>query len=104
MYLSDCQAPVKFGLRGYNQVYFTPAVFVLTQPHLCSVRNSMSYLRPGRGPENRRSVFYTGSNNSAEEWELVDAPPKDFLEPKPHPDTHRRKHFPRRLIHPLSSV
>lgn len=49
----------------------------------------MSYLRPGRGGENRRSVFYT-SNSSAEDWELVDAPPKDFPEQKPHPDTHRR--------------
>lgn len=48
----------------------------------------MSYLRGGRGGENRRSVFYTGNNN-AEEWELVDAPPKDFPEQKP-PDTHRR--------------
>ncbi|XP_076026582.1 TBC1 domain family member 2B [Genypterus blacodes] len=45
------------------------------------LRNSMSYLRPGRGGENRRSVFYTGS--SAEEWELVDHPPKDVA------DTHR---------------
>ncbi|KAM9855042.1 TBC1 domain family member 2B [Aulostomus maculatus] len=52
------------------------------------LRNSMSYLRPGRGGENRRSVFYTG-NSSTEEWELVDAPPKDFPEQKPHPDTHR---------------
>ncbi|XP_011605682.2 TBC1 domain family member 2B isoform X2 [Takifugu rubripes] len=51
------------------------------------LRNSMSYLRAGRGGENRRSVFYTGNNN-AEEWELVDAPPKDFPEQKP-PDTHR---------------
>ncbi len=49
----------------------------------------MSYLRQGRGGENRRSVFYTG-NSSTEEWELVDAPPKDFPEQKPHPDTHRR--------------
>lgn len=48
----------------------------------------MSYLR-GRGGENRRSVFYTGASN-AEEWELVDAPPKDFTEQKPS-DTHRRK-------------
>lgn len=48
----------------------------------------MSYLR-GRGGENRRSVFYTGSSN-AEEWELVDAPPKDLTEQKP-PDTHRRR-------------
>uniref|UniRef100_H3CSK7 TBC1 domain family member 2B n=1 Tax=Tetraodon nigroviridis TaxID=99883 RepID=H3CSK7_TETNG len=37
------------------------------------LRNSMSYLR-GRG----------------EEWELVDAPPKDFTEQKP-PDAHRRE-------------
>ncbi|XP_037622980.1 TBC1 domain family member 2B [Sebastes umbrosus] len=53
------------------------------------LRNSMSYLRPGRGGESRRSVFYTQSSHSAEEWELVDAPPKDFPEQKHHPDTHR---------------
>lgn len=47
----------------------------------------MSYLRAGRGGENRRSVFYTG-NSSAEEWELVDAPPKGFPEQKP--EAHRR--------------
>ncbi|KAK2842296.1 hypothetical protein Q5P01_012496 [Channa striata] len=52
------------------------------------LRNSMSYLRPGRGGENRRSVFYT-SNHSADEWELVDAPTKDFPEVKHHSDTHR---------------
>ncbi|XP_041651672.1 TBC1 domain family member 2B [Cheilinus undulatus] len=52
------------------------------------LRNSMSMLRPGRGGESRRSVFYTG-NSSTEEWELVDAPPKDFPEVKHHPDTHR---------------
>ncbi|KAF7663225.1 hypothetical protein LDENG_00216100 [Lucifuga dentata] len=51
------------------------------------LKNSMSYLRPGRGGENRRSVFYT--SNNAEEWELVDPPPKDISEPKPHPDTYR---------------
>lgn len=69
----------------------------------CSVRNSMSYLRPGRGGENRRSVFYTG-NSSAEEWELVDAPPKDFPEQKHHPDAHRRTPTPCFLIHPMASV
>uniref|UniRef100_A0A673CQY2 Rab-GAP TBC domain-containing protein n=1 Tax=Sphaeramia orbicularis TaxID=375764 RepID=A0A673CQY2_9TELE len=55
------------------------------------LRNSMSYLRPGRGGESRRSVFYTGNSNSSstEEWELVDAPPKDFSDSKHHPDTHR---------------
>ncbi|XP_077372958.1 TBC1 domain family member 2B [Festucalex cinctus] len=53
------------------------------------LRNSMSYLRPGRGGDSRRSVFYTGNNSSADEWELVDAPPKDFLEHKPHPEVHR---------------
>lgn len=51
------------------------------------IRNSMSHLRTGRGGENRRSVFYTGSN--PEDWELVDAPPKDSPEPKPPPDIHR---------------
>ena len=49
----------------------------------------MSYLRQGKGAENRRSVFYAG-NNSTEEWELVDAPPKDFIEQKSQPDTLRR--------------
>ncbi|KAM4573148.1 TBC1 domain family member 2B isoform 2-T2 [Odontesthes bonariensis] len=54
------------------------------------LRNSMSYLRQGRAGENRRSVFYTTNNNSgSEEWEMVDAPPKDFPEQKHHPDTHR---------------
>ncbi|XP_014902973.1 TBC1 domain family member 2B [Poecilia latipinna] len=53
------------------------------------LRNSMSNLRPGR-VENRRSVFYTGNHNSSsEEWEMVDAPPKDFTEQKPHLDTQR---------------
>ncbi|XP_035520590.1 TBC1 domain family member 2B [Morone saxatilis] len=64
--------PLNFSLRNFGT----------------EIRNSMSYLRPGRGGENRRSVFYTG-NSSAEEWELVDAPPKDFPEQKHHPDTHR---------------
>ncbi|KAM8893153.1 TBC1 domain family member 2B [Spinachia spinachia] len=61
------------------------------------LRNSMSYLRPGRGGVSRRSMFYTNSTNSntttssssAEEWELVDAPTKDSPEQKPHTDTHR---------------
>ncbi|KAJ8248748.1 hypothetical protein GJAV_G00227310 [Gymnothorax javanicus] len=58
------------------------------------LRNSMSQLRPGRGGEGRRSVFYTGSN---EDWELVDHPAKDLQEqmavhdvPKKHnSDPHR---------------
>ncbi|KAL6106721.1 tbc1d2b [Pungitius sinensis] len=53
------------------------------------LRNSMSYLRQGRGAESRRSLFYTNSNSSAEEWELVDAPTKDSPEQKRHTDTHR---------------
>ncbi|XP_051808342.1 TBC1 domain family member 2B [Acanthochromis polyacanthus] len=54
------------------------------------LRNSMSILRPGRAGENRRSVFYTSNNNSsADEWEMVDAPSKDFPDQKPHSDTHR---------------
>uniref|UniRef100_A0A8D3CF81 TBC1 domain family member 2B n=1 Tax=Scophthalmus maximus TaxID=52904 RepID=A0A8D3CF81_SCOMX len=52
------------------------------------LKNSMSYLRQGRGAESRRSVFYIG-NNSTEEWELVDAPHKDFAEQKHHPNAHR---------------
>lgn len=60
----------------------------------------MSYLRAGRGGENRRSVFYTGNNLSggggggAEEWELVDAPAKDFPEHKNPGDTHRSMSTP----------
>lgn len=56
------------------------------------LRNSMSYLRQGsRGGESRRSVFYTSSNSSvsAEDWELLDAPPKDFSDSKHHHDSHR---------------
>ncbi|XP_015252770.1 PREDICTED: TBC1 domain family member 2B [Cyprinodon variegatus] len=49
------------------------------------LRNSMSNLRPGRA-ENRRSVFYTGNS---EEWELVEAPPKDFPDQKHHLETQR---------------
>lgn len=60
---------------------------------LLSLRNSMSNLRPGRA-ENRRSVFYTGNS---EEWELVEAPPKDFPDQKHHLETQRRKST---LIHP----
>ncbi|KAF3688800.1 TBC1 domain family member 2B [Channa argus] len=52
------------------------------------LRNSMSYLRQGRGGENRRSVFYT-RNHSTDEWELVDAPTKDFPEVKQHSDANR---------------
>nr|XP_046249384.1 TBC1 domain family member 2B [Scatophagus argus] len=73
--------------RGPSAVSTNPLNFSLRN-FGTEIRNSMSYLRPGRGGENRRSVFYTG-NNSSEEWELVDAPSKDFLEPKHHPDTHR---------------
>lgn len=56
----------------------------------------MSYLRAGRGGENRRSVFYTGNNlsNSAEEWELVDPPSKDFPEQKNPTDAHRSMSTP----------
>ncbi|KAJ8344505.1 hypothetical protein SKAU_G00318340 [Synaphobranchus kaupii] len=58
------------------------------------LRNSMSQLRPGRGGEGRRSVFYTASN---EDWEMVDHPSKDLPEQmavheiskKPNSDTHR---------------
>ncbi|XP_077567148.1 TBC1 domain family member 2B [Stigmatopora nigra] len=54
------------------------------------LRNSMSYLRAGRAGDSKRSVFYTGnSGGSADEWELLDAPPKDFAEHKQHPEVHR---------------
>ncbi|KAK6309455.1 hypothetical protein J4Q44_G00209180 [Coregonus suidteri] len=65
------------------------------------LRNSMSGLRVGRGGgENRRSVFYTGTSCSAEEWEMLDAPstkdinqdhkpPPTQPQPQPQTDTHR---------------
>ncbi|XP_026775138.3 TBC1 domain family member 2B isoform X1 [Pangasianodon hypophthalmus] len=52
------------------------------------LRNSMSHLRPSRGGENRRSVFYTVSN---EEWEMVDPPTKDTPEQKPPAESQRRE-------------
>ncbi|XP_068169930.1 TBC1 domain family member 2B [Antennarius striatus] len=64
--------PLNFSLRNFGT----------------ELRNSMSYLRPGRGGESRRSVFYTG-NSTSEDWELVDSPLKDFPEQKNHPETHR---------------
>ncbi|XP_054444798.1 TBC1 domain family member 2B [Pteronotus mesoamericanus] len=39
------------------------------------LKNSMSSLRPGRGHESRKSVFYT-----SEEWELLDPSPRDLEE------------------------
>lgn len=52
------------------------------------LRNSMSSLRPGRGVESRRSVFYTSNSSAVDEWELLDHPPKDLSETKPH-EAHR---------------
>ncbi|KAI5100506.1 TBC1 domain family member 2B isoform X1, partial [Silurus meridionalis] len=52
------------------------------------LRNSMSHLRPNRGGESRRSVFYTPNN---EEWELVDHPTKDTPEHKPPSEIQRRE-------------
>lgn len=60
-----------------------------------SIRSSMSHLRPGRGGENRRSVFYTASN---EDWEMVDPPTKDAPDHKSPADSQRREspsHFHR---------
>lgn len=59
------------------------------------IRNSMSGLRVARGGgENRRSVFYTG--NSADEWEMLDAPSaKDINQdhkPPTQPQTDRHRH------------
>ncbi|XP_047451636.1 TBC1 domain family member 2B [Mugil cephalus] len=56
------------------------------------LRNSMSYLRSGKASEHRRSVFYT-SNSNSDEWEMVDAPPKDFPEQKHHQEAHRSFSF-----------
>ncbi|XP_062245989.1 TBC1 domain family member 2B [Platichthys flesus] len=73
--------------RGASAVSTNPLNFSLKN-FGTELKNSMSYLRQGKGADNRRSVFYTG-NNSTEEWELVDAPPKDLIEQKSHPDTLR---------------
>ncbi|XP_030621587.1 TBC1 domain family member 2B [Chanos chanos] len=62
------------------------------------LRNSMSHLRSGRGGENRRSVFYTNSND---EWEMLEHPTKDMPEHKPQADSHRREspsHYHRHSI------
>ncbi|XP_072526914.1 TBC1 domain family member 2B [Salminus brasiliensis] len=62
------------------------------------LRNSMSHLRSSRVGENRRSVFYTASN---EEWEMVDAPTKDTPEHKTPVESPRREspsHFHRHSI------
>uniref|UniRef100_A0AAV2L363 Rab-GAP TBC domain-containing protein n=2 Tax=Knipowitschia caucasica TaxID=637954 RepID=A0AAV2L363_KNICA len=40
------------------------------------LRNTMSYLRPGRA-ESRRSVFYTASSSGVDEWELLEPPSRD---------------------------
>ncbi|XP_034032340.1 TBC1 domain family member 2B [Thalassophryne amazonica] len=72
--------------RGSSGVSTNPLNFSIKNIGT-ELRNSMSYLRQARGGENRRSMFYT--SNTAEEWELVDHPPKDVTEPKPHSDTHR---------------
>ncbi|XP_045068719.1 TBC1 domain family member 2B [Coregonus clupeaformis] len=68
------------------------------------LRNSMSGLRVGRGGgENRRSVFYTGTSCSAEEWEMLDAPstkdinqdhkpPPTQPQPQPQPQTDTHRH------------
>ncbi|KAJ3596835.1 hypothetical protein NHX12_003235 [Muraenolepis orangiensis] len=72
--------PLNFSLRNWGTEF----------------RNSMSHLRPGRGGENRRSLFYTsnaGTANpslaSSEDWELVEPLPKDGPEQKANPLSHR---------------
>ncbi|KAM9376475.1 TBC1 domain family member 2B [Pholidichthys leucotaenia] len=85
---TDCGAMVGIqSARGPSAASAHPLNFSLKN-FGTELRNSMLYLRPGRAGENRRSVFYT-SNSNAEEWELVDAPPKDFAEQKPNLNTHR---------------
>lgn len=62
----------------------------------------MSHLRPSRGGENRRSVFYTANN---EEWEMVDPPTKDTPEHKSSAENQRREspsHLHRRERLPFS--
>ncbi|XP_033823989.1 TBC1 domain family member 2B [Periophthalmus magnuspinnatus] len=51
------------------------------------LRNSMSYLRAGR--DSRRSVFYTANSSTVDEWELLDAPPKDVPMDVKHNEAHR---------------
>uniref|UniRef100_A0A8C9U6S1 TBC1 domain family member 2B n=1 Tax=Scleropages formosus TaxID=113540 RepID=A0A8C9U6S1_SCLFO len=58
------------------------------------LRHSMSQLRPGRGNDSRRSIFYT---TNSDEWEIVDSTSKELQEhmavqessKKPHAETHR---------------
>lgn len=45
----------------------------------------MSSLRPGRGHDSRKSVFYT-----SEEWELLDPSPKDLEESMLHEERKRQ--------------
>lgn len=45
----------------------------------------MSSLRPGRGHDSRKSVFYT-----SEEWELLDPSPKDLEESMVHEERKRQ--------------
>ncbi|XP_032955902.1 TBC1 domain family member 2B isoform X2 [Rhinolophus ferrumequinum] len=49
------------------------------------LKNSMSSLRPGRGHDSRKSVFYT-----SEEWELLDPSPKDLEESMVHEERKRQ--------------
>ncbi|XP_055012003.1 LOW QUALITY PROTEIN: TBC1 domain family member 2B [Boleophthalmus pectinirostris] len=51
------------------------------------LRNSMSSLRSGR--DSRRSVFYTANSSTVDEWELLDAPPKDVTTEGKHNEAHR---------------
>lgn len=83
-----------------NDMNFAPPYYIIIKQCVFSflvpsIRNSMSHLRPSRGGENRRSVFYTASS---EDWEMVDPPGKDTPEHKPPPDSQRREspsHFQR---------
>ncbi|XP_056120896.1 TBC1 domain family member 2B [Rhinichthys klamathensis goyatoka] len=87
------------GLQSSRNPVAQPTAALNSLRHWGSgLRNSMSHLRPGRGGENRRSVFYTASN---EDWEMVDPPTKDAPDHKSPSDSQRREspsHFNRYSI------
>ncbi|XP_051975603.1 TBC1 domain family member 2B isoform X1 [Xyrauchen texanus] len=83
----DCDGLV--GVQSGRSPVVQPTAALNSLRHWGSeIRNSMSHLRPGRLGENRRSVFYTPSN---EDWEMVDPLNRDTPEHKPPPEGQRRE-------------
>ncbi|KAG9281010.1 TBC1 domain family member 2B [Astyanax mexicanus] len=86
------------GLVGLQTARNTATLNFSLKQWSTDLRHSMSHLRPSRVGENRRSVFYTASN---EEWEMVDPPMKDTPEHKPPAESPRREspaHFHRHSL------